>query len=238
MSAGNSDVQATALPATAQGSAHPGAILITEYMWVPWANLAIEHLHESTKARADLVATTSAGDPRSQADALARETAKGVETICAAAFAMDALLIAWARLVMPPATVTTWESPGRTASATARAREVLKRSVGSAAEAQSLTDRWDVIFNKRGGAVHFGETPEPPIPHPSGIGNVSPVHLTYDMERATEAADLLLSTLKQSDWHASPPWQPGSMARTPPSLPCRQRGDTAKPPPDAREPGP
>src|SRR5713226_290084 len=98
MCAGNNgDVQVTALLATAQASAHPGAIVITECMWVPWANLAIEHLHESTKARADLVAATRAGGTSSQADALARETAKGVETICAAAFAMDALLIAWAR---------------------------------------------------------------------------------------------------------------------------------------------
>jgi len=182
----------------------PG-ILITTQMWITWTELAIEHEHESVKARRQFLAAHAAQDGVSQSAALGRETADGLIAICSAAFAMDALVVAWARLVMDSATVTKWESAsGTRPTATRRTSEVLKRSVNSAAVAQSLTDKWDDIFTLRNDAVHFAETPATPVLHPSGISNVAPVNATYGPEKAAEAVDLLLKTLDEVESARNP----------------------------------
>lgn len=190
------DVQIAVPPLIVRAQMPTPGIVITVHMWITWSELAIEHEHESLRARQQLLDAHAKGE--GVADALGRETAESLIAVCSAAFAMEALVVAWARLVMDAGTVAKWESSaGRPRGITARTGEVLKRSVKNVSIAQGLTDRWDVVFTRRGNAVHFGETPGVPVPHPAaGIGNVAPIHLEYSEEAATEAVDLLMETLR------------------------------------------
>lgn len=194
-------------PVVARVEAPTPGIVITVHMWITWAELAIEHERESLEARQHLMDAHAAGE--GVAEALGRETAESLIAVCSAAFAMEALLVAWARLVMDAATVAKWESSaGRRRGMTARTGEVLKRAVKDTMIAQSLKGRWDIVFTRRGNAVHFGEAPGVPVPHPAaGIGNVASIHLEYSEETATEAVGLLMETLHEIDSARRPEMQ-------------------------------
>jgi hypothetical protein len=187
-------VQAHPAPAAAQASAPGLSIEIAVHMWITWAELAIEHNRESLIARKSMMREYAKGG--NYAVALGRETGEAVLAICSASFAMDALINVWARLVMEPAVVAKWESPGAKGPKIAsRALEVFKRLVKDAAVASDLAQRWEVVFAQRNDVVHFAEEPGSPVPHPAGIGNTAEVNTVYCQENAAVAVDLLIATL-------------------------------------------
>jgi hypothetical protein len=135
---------------------------------------------------------------------MGRETGESLLAICSSAFAMDALVGAWARLVMDPQTVTKWETPGARINMVSQTDQVLRRSCKDAKTAEGLTNRWRVVFAQRGGAVHFSETSGPTVPHPSGITNAAEIHVTYSEETAVSAVDLLIETLTEVESASKP----------------------------------
>jgi hypothetical protein len=172
-------------------------------MWITWAELVIEHDRESMIARNDMMSEyAKAGN---YAVALGRETGQTILAICSASFAMDALISVWARLVMEPAMVSKWESPGaKSPKIASRAHEVFKRSVDTAAVAADLAQRWEVVFNQRNDVVHFAEEPGSPVPHPAGIGNTAEVNAIYCQEKSAAAVSLLMETLAAVSSAAKP----------------------------------
>jgi len=182
------------------------------------AELAVQHEQEALSARQAMLDLHAKGG--NFAAELGRETGDSLLAICSAAFAMDALVGVWARLVMDPQTVAKWEAPGGSINMGNRAEQVLRRSCKDAKTAIDLANRWRVVFRQRGGAVHFAETSGPTVRHPAGIGNVAEVHLTYGQETATAAVDLLLETLSEVESASKPQltsWV-GSMAQVLASL--------------------
>jgi hypothetical protein len=212
--AGPRDAQVHPETATAYAHVPSLAIVVTVHMWITWAELAVEHEQESLSARRAMLDLHTKGE--NFAVELGRETGESLLAICSAAFAMDALVSAWARLVMDAQTVAKWESPGRAINMGNRTEQVLRRSCREAKTAIGLSNRWRVVFEQRGGAVHFLETSGPTVPHPAGIGNVADVHLTYRQETATAAVDLLIETLSEVGSASKPQltnWV-GGMAQT------------------------
>ena len=188
------------------GEAHAYAptptISVTVHMWITWTELAIEHEQKAQTVRQAMLDLHVKGE--NFAVELGRETGESLLAICSAAFAMDALVGVWARLVMDPQTVSKWESPTAGINIGNRAEQVLRRSCKDAKTAIDLTDRWRVVFGQRGGAVHFSETSGPTVPHPSGITNAAEVHSTYGKETATAAVDLLIETLNEVESASKP----------------------------------
>lgn len=189
------DVNVDGQTATAHASALQPSILVTVHMWITWAELAIEHEQEALVARQAMLDLHASG--QNFATEMGRETGESLLAICSAAFAMDALVGVWARLVMDPQTVSKWESPGARTPMASQTGQVLHRSCKDTGTAKKLTDRWRAVIGQRGGAVHFSETPGPTVPHPSGITNAAEVHSTYSRETATAAVDLLIETLNE-----------------------------------------
>src|ERR1051326_4671430 len=193
--AGARETQALAgLPAT-QAAAPSPTIMVTVHMWITWAELAVEHEEKALSANQAMLDLYASGE--NFAEELGRETGQSLLAICSAAFAMDALVGVWTRLVMDAQTVAKWEAPSGSINIGNRAEQVLRRSCKDAKTAIDLSNRWRVVFGQRGGAVHFSEKSRPTVPHPDGIGNVAEVHLTYRRETATAAVDLLIETLSE-----------------------------------------
>jgi hypothetical protein len=181
----------------------PLTIVVTVHMWITWAELAVEHEQEALSARQAMLDLHAKGG--NFAVELGRETGESLLAICSAAFAMDALVGVWARLVMDSQTVAKWESPGVSINMGNRTEQVLRRSCKDAKTAIDLSNRWRAVFGQRGGAVHFSETSGgPTVPHPAGIGNVAEVHLTYQQETAAAAVDLLIETLSEVESASKP----------------------------------
>jgi hypothetical protein len=200
--AGARDARVHPETATARVYAPPPTIVVTVHMWITWAELAVEHEQEALSARQAMLDLHAKGG--NFAVELGRETGESLLAICSAAFAMDALVAVWARLVMDAQTVAKWESPGGSINMGNRTVQVLRRSCKDAKTAIDLSNRWRVVFGQRGGAVHFSETSGPTVPHPAGIGNVAEVHLTYRQETATAAVDLLIETLSEVESASKP----------------------------------
>ena len=195
------DAQAQAETAMAHVSWPPVTIVVTVHMWITWAELAVEHEQEALTARQAMLDLHAKGG--NFAAELGRETGESLLAICSSAFAMDALVGVWARLV-DPQRAAKWESSSRRINMVGRTEQVLRRSCKDAKTAMDLTNRWRVVFRQRGGAVHFSETPGPTVPHPAGIGNVAEVHLTYSKETATAAVGLLIETLSEVESASKP----------------------------------
>lgn len=188
------NAQANAGPAAGQAAAPKPSIQVIAHMWITWAELAIEHDRESRIERNAMMGEYAKGG--NFAVILGRETAEAVLAICSASFAMDALIGAWARLVMDPTIVAKWESPrAKSPMLASRTLEVLKRSVGASASADSLAQQWKLVFDRRNDVVHYAEQPGSLVPHPAGIGRTAEVNATYCQENATAAVDLLMTTL-------------------------------------------
>lgn len=79
-----------------------------------------------------------------------------------------------------------------------RVLETIKRAV--VADGETL-NRWGAefkwLFGLRDAAVHHKEETADAVPHPSGTTNSSAIHLSYCVETAERAVDLLLDVLAQ-----------------------------------------
>lgn len=188
--------------ATAHGSALTPSIFVTVHMWITWAELAIEHAHTAIGARQNMLDMNSRREDFSAE--MGRETAESLLAICSSAFAMDALVASWVRLVMDSPTVAKWENPMSKIGIVNQTGQVLRRCCKDVKTAAELTDRWRTVFAQRGGAVHFLETSGPTVPHPSGITNAAEIHTTYSQESAVAAVDLLIDTLNEVELASKP----------------------------------
>jgi hypothetical protein len=189
------EADAQAGPIAAGVTVYPPAIEITTHLWIIWAEVAISGTGRTSAAR-------ERGERSKQTDhtgaglseALSEETADAMVAVCGAAFAIEAVISAIARIVIP-AIARKWETPGKLPKAASRVREVLKNAITAQATANVLADRWEPVLAARSAAVHFLETPAAPAPHPLGT-NTGPEYVRYSLETAKEATSLLLDTLR------------------------------------------
>jgi hypothetical protein len=188
------DAQAQAETAVAKATVFPPSIQITTHLWITWGEVAIQSTHRAAAARARGQATQ--GDPgrTGLSEALGEETADAMVALCAAAFAVEAVISAVARIVIPTL-AQKWETAGQLPKAIGRVREVLKNAISTQATANALADRWEPVLAARSAAVHFLETRATPEPHPLGT-NTAPEHVRYRLESAEVATSLLLDTLR------------------------------------------
>lgn len=192
-----------AVPTANVGASASGlSVRVTVHMWITWAELAIEHAQAALAARRNMLDLNNKN--QNFAGEMGRETAESLLAICSAAFAMDALVGAWARLVMDPQIVAKREAPGARINMSSQTEQVLRRACKDSKTALYLTARWRTVFGQRGGAVHFSEVSGPTVPHPSGITNAAQVHVDYSQETANSAVDLLLETLMAVESAAKP----------------------------------
>ncbi len=120
------DVRVSPETATAPVYVPPPTVVVTVHMWITWAELAVEHEQEALSARQSML-DRHAKDGNFAVE-LGRETGEALLAICSTAFAMDALVSVWARLVMDSQTVDKWESPGGSINMGSRTEQVLRRS--------------------------------------------------------------------------------------------------------------
>ncbi len=109
-------------PKTLIGHAYapPPTIVVTVHMWITWSELAIQHEQEALSARQAMLDLYAKGG--NFALELGRETGDSLIAICSTAFAMDALVGVWARLVMDQQTVARWEGQPARAQIGGRSR--------------------------------------------------------------------------------------------------------------------
>lgn len=184
------NLNVVAEPAVVTARAGGATISITSHLWITWAGVAIDNLLDTRAAR--LRALQGGPD---MGDALTDEMGHGMVAICSVAFAGDGLLGAWTGLVMPPDMIVAWRSRDKRSSVKRRMREVLKHGI-AASSAGTLADRWEQVFDWRGGAVHFLEHVSAPEPHPTGT-HTAPEVVKYGLENAETAVTLLLDTIDQ-----------------------------------------
>jgi hypothetical protein len=192
-------------------NAHPQTIRLTvqlpqarifmrTHLWMSWARIALQHETMTTAAREEL---EQAAPGNRNGYMLQNEADAGLVTICAAAFALEALSRELDELVtVPPATLAAWQR--KPPPADKHVLELLKLAV----DPKGLVNAWKRelawLFEVRGGAVHYGGVSEPAQPHPIGI-NVAAAQVTYSSENATRAVDLLLGVLKRCRARPKPP---------------------------------
>jgi hypothetical protein len=115
-------------------------------------------------------------------------------SICAAAFALEALSRELEELGLPPATVQAW-TKNRPSDA-AVTLEVLKVAVDPKGHRQPLGQELPWLFKIRGQSVHYEGSFQAPQPHPLGT-NTGPAQVTYSIENTTRAIDLLVGILER-----------------------------------------
>lgn len=166
------------------------SIQIRTHLWISWARIALKHETAAHTARDEM---QQPGAKQSQL--LEREADAGLDGICAAAFALEALSRELVDLgVVQQANITAWTNKGL--SAEKILVEVLKHAV----DPRGLVATWQRelgwLFTVRGSSVHYQSVFQPPQPHPLGM-NVAPTQATYTAENTARAVDLLLGILKR-----------------------------------------
>jgi hypothetical protein len=85
------------------------------------------------------------------------------------------------------------EGPAQAPEGVQRLRKTLHGAITDEALANRLADRWEPLILDRN-AVHFDEELRPLEMHPSGLTRTSAELVTYSLEKAQAAVDLLRET--------------------------------------------
>jgi hypothetical protein len=168
-------------------------------LWISWARIAVQH---EAMARAAVQAMQQPGADQSRL--LEQEAEAGMVSICAAAFALEALRRDLDGLRLLPTDTVPSGAAGRRKRRPPASRqlvELLKHGF----DPQGLVVTWmrelKWLFVLRGKSVHYTapDDGEPLEPHPLGMPgmNVAPSQVAYSAENATRAVDLLLGILER-----------------------------------------
>jgi hypothetical protein len=185
---GGQQIQAHGIPGG--GMTGSLSLQIRTHLWTSWARIAIKHEAAARTARREMQQPAA-----NQSQLLEREADAGLDGICAAAFALEALSRELVELgVVPQPTLSAWANKGLSADKVIL--EVLKHAV----DPRGLVVTWKRelawLFTVRGSSVHYEGVFEPPQAHPLGM-HVAPAQVTYSAENSTRGVDLLMSILER-----------------------------------------
>jgi hypothetical protein len=194
------NISVTPQPVTVTVEVPSPRIFMRTHLWMSWARIALQHETMTTAARQEL---EQAAPENRNGYMLQNEADAALVTICAAAFALEALSRELDELLtVPPATLAAWQR--KPPPADKQVLELLKLAV----DPKGLVNVWKRelawVFGVRGGAVHYRGVSEPAQPHPVEI-NVAVAQVTYSSENATRAVDLLLGILERCRDKPKPP---------------------------------
>jgi hypothetical protein len=135
-----------------------------------------------------------------QSRLLEQETEVGMVSICAAAFALEALSRELSQLgAIPQATLDRWREKRKKGEGPA-AENVTCEVLAQTIDARGLVARWrgelGWLFDLRDSSIHYEGTFAPLEPHPLEM-NVAPSQVAYSAENATRAVNLLLNILER-----------------------------------------
>jgi hypothetical protein len=197
---------AVVTPATIRATArvHDARVFIRAHLWTTWGEIAIDEEVNARSARADQL-KLAAVDPGKQGlgEPLLEELRASLVSVAAAAHSLDALYGVLADMVLEPELREKWrlkrEAGEKGPPRHRQVFETIKRAV--AADSGTL-DQWrrdfTWLFDLRDAALHFREETSEAVPHPSGTTNSSAIYVSYCVENAGRAVDLLLEVLGQA----------------------------------------
>jgi hypothetical protein len=175
-------------------------IKIRTHLWISWTRIAIKH-----EATAHAVRQEMQQPGADQSDLLLQESDAGLDGICAAAFALEALSRELVPLGgIPKATVEKWRQQEDRPNAENVALEVLSQTFDTRGLYSSWRGELEWLFEMRDSSVHYEGLFEPPKLHPLGI-NAAPAQENYSAENVTRAINLLLGILERCRDKPKPP---------------------------------
>jgi hypothetical protein len=171
------------------------SIEIRTHLWIAWARIALKHEATAHTARQKM--------QRPGADRyrlLLQEADAGLDGICAAAFALEALSRELRELgAIPQATLDRWRQKRKEGKGPA-AKDVTLEVLSQTIDARGLIRTWrgelGWLFDLRDSSVHYEGAFAPSEPHPLGV-TVAPEQVAYLAENVTRAVDLLLAILER-----------------------------------------
>jgi hypothetical protein len=171
------------------------SIAIRTHLWIAWARIALKHEARASAARQEM--------QRPGADRyrlLLQEADAGLDGICAAAFALEALSRELSELgAIAQATLDRWRQKrkeGKGPAAKKVVLEVLSQTIDTRGRYSSWRDELEWLFDLRDSSVHYEGAFAPSEPHPLGM-SVAPEQVDYLAEDVRRAADLLLAVLER-----------------------------------------
>ncbi len=180
-------------PATikAQARVNPVTLKIKSHFWIDWAEIAIENEAVARRARLELY-------PKDASEGLRTEKHAGMIAVSASAHALDALYGELRDEIPLP---IGWSTRGRREAEKgkgpprhARILETLKLGFAVGKGASQWPPQFKDLFDRRDAALHPREDFHEPVPHPAGT-NTAASNVTYRLESAKDAVDLLLDVL-------------------------------------------
>jgi hypothetical protein len=180
----------------------PASFRIRSHLWLTWTEIAVEHEANARDWREQAVSHRQ-GNASVQGEALGHEFRAALVSVCAAAFAIDALYGAVKPLIPVPApSMKTWTD--KHTSRDSRIFETLKLGfrMGDRTSTWPREFRW-LFRQRRDHAVHFSEASREVLIHPTGI-YTSEEQVSYAMEAATRATDLAVEVLTTCADSANP----------------------------------
>jgi hypothetical protein len=162
------------------------------HLWISWARISLKHEAMAHAARQEMQQPGA-----DQSRLLMDEADAGLDGICAAAFALEALSRELSELgAIPEATLKAW----REAEDWPKAKNVILEVLAQTIDTRRLYTSWrgelEWLFDLRDSSVHYEGALAPPELHPLGM-NVAPSQVAYSAENATRAVDLLLGILER-----------------------------------------
>jgi hypothetical protein len=176
------------------------SIAIRTHLWIAWARIALKHEATAHATRQEM--------QRPGADhyrLLLQEADAGLDGICAAAFALEALSRELSELgAIPEATLKAW----RDANKRPKAKNVIPEVLAQTIDTRGLYTRWRAelawLFDLRDCSVHYEGAFAPSKPHPLGM-TVAPEQVAYLAENVRRAVELLLGILERCRDKPKPP---------------------------------
>jgi hypothetical protein len=176
------------------------SIAIRTHLWTAWARIALKHEATAHAARQEMQ-----GPGADQYRLLLQEADAGLDGICAAAFALEALSRELSELgAIPEAKLTAWRNAENRPKAKNVILEVLAQTIDTRRRYTSWRDELGWLFDLRDSSVHYEGALAPLESHPLGV-NVAPSQVAYSAENATRAVDLLLKILERCRDKPKPP---------------------------------
>jgi len=172
------------------------SVLSTMHLWIAWTEIALEQTQAASEARSRGLPYRSTDQSHLFAAALHDEMKASMVAIAAAACAIDAFLkkAVQKRIQVPDTTAEEWTTDGIGRMARFWKTLQLGFDVGED-KVQRWQTEFDWLYPTRNKAVHFEEVQSGLLPHPSGT-NTAPELVTYSLEEAERAVDLLIDVLK------------------------------------------
>jgi len=179
-------------------------ILIRQEYWVLWAEVAIREAQAAARANATVTSQTVSDHDRVAAMWL--ELQAGTQSICAAAFSVEALCYVLRCDVVSAATLAKWQNtwPGGMAVMHRTLQNAL--SINRAASITLRTD-FEAVIRSRNEAAHYDIGFEAPVRVPGG-GLGSPAIVRFGAANALSALDVVKAIYQALVDHPVPALQP------------------------------